>query len=156
MGIKRTPLSFVVSQSKQTVLQSQLGCFKHTLVLFDVTAPSIATFSTFLSSFEAKKVMEFQERVYIGVNHTIIQFHCLTLKDAGGVQKCPVGFRLAASSHRIILWSQKSSNFIPNLNDDRSQISFEVYNVCVAQNLWISEFLIEFFMAWTLATSTTS
>jgi hypothetical protein len=39
----------------------------------------------------------------------------------------------------------KSPNFISNLNDDCSQLSFEVYNVCVAQKLRISEFLIEFF-----------
>ena len=32
-----------------------------------------------------------------------------------------------------------------NLNDDCSQLSFEVYNVSVAQKLPISEFLIEFF-----------
>ena len=50
----------------------------------------------------------------------------------------------------------KSSNFISNLNENCSQLSFEVYNVCVAQNLRISEFLIEFFFAWTLATSATS
>ena len=50
----------------------------------------------------------------------------------------------------------KSPNFISNLNEDCSQLSFEVYNVCVAQNLRISEFLIEFFFAWTLATSATS
>ena len=34
----------------------------------------------------------------------------------------------------------KSSNFISNLNEDCSQLSFEVYNVCVAQKLQISEF----------------
>ena len=39
----------------------------------------------------------------------------------------------------------KSSNFISNLNEDCSQLSFEVYNVCVAQKLRISEFLIDFF-----------
>ena len=39
----------------------------------------------------------------------------------------------------------KSPNFISNVNDDCSQLSFEVYNVCVAQKLRISEFLIEFF-----------
>ena len=31
----------------------------------------------------------------------------LTLKEAGGVQNDPMGFRLAAISHRIMLWSQK-------------------------------------------------
>ena len=31
----------------------------------------------------------------------------LTLKEAGEVQKCPVGFQLAAISHKIMLWSQK-------------------------------------------------
>jgi hypothetical protein len=40
----------------------------------------------------------------------------------------------------------KSSNFISNLNDDCSQLSFEVYNVCVAQKLQISEFFIDFFL----------
>ena len=34
----------------------------------------------------------------------------------------------------------KSSNFISNLNEDCSQLFFEVYNVCVAQKLQISEF----------------
>ena len=38
-----------------------------------------------------------------------------------------------------------SINFISNLNDDCSQLSFELYNVCVAQKLQISEFLIELF-----------
>ena len=42
------------------------------------------------------------------------------------------------------------------MNDDCSYISFEVYNICVAQKLQISEFLIEHFFAWTLATSATS
>ena len=49
----------------------------------------------------------------------------------------------------------KSPNFISNLNDDCSQLSFDVYNICVAQKLRILEFLIEFFLAWTLATSAT-
>ena len=40
----------------------------------------------------------------------------------------------------------KSSNFISNLNDDCFQLSFEVYNVCVAQKLQISEFLIKLFL----------
>ena len=39
----------------------------------------------------------------------------------------------------------KSPNFISNLNDDCSQLSFEVYNICVAQKLRILEFLIKFF-----------
>ena len=34
-------------------------------------------------------------------------FCYLTLKEAGGVQNDPMGFRLAAISHRIMLWSQK-------------------------------------------------
>ena len=62
--------------------------------------------------------------------------------------------------HKIIflfpIFITKSSNFISNLNMDCSQLSFEVYNVCVAQKLRISEFLIEFLFAWTLATSATS
>ena len=52
-------------------------------------------------------------------------------------------------------FTTKSPNFISNLNDDCSQLSFEVYNICVAKKLWILEFLIEFFFAWTLATSAT-
>ena len=52
-------------------------------------------------------------------------------------------------------FTTKSPNFISNLNDDCSQLSFEVYNICVAQKLRILEFLIEFFFAWTLATSAT-
>ena len=36
------------------------------------------------------------------------------------------------------------SFFISNLNDDCSQLSFKVYNACVAQTLKISEFLIDF------------
>ena len=50
----------------------------------------------------------------------------------------------------------KSSNFISNLNDDFSQLSFEVHNVCVAQKLKILENSKQFFLAWTLATSPTS
>jgi hypothetical protein len=42
-------------------------------------------------------------------------------------------------------FSTKVSDFISNLNDNCSQLSFEVYNVFVAQKLPISEFLIEFF-----------
>ena len=57
----------------------------------------------------------------------------------------------------MIFWDRKSKNrfffkffitkspdFISNLNDNCSQLSFEVYNVCVAQKLRISEFLINF------------
>ena len=40
----------------------------------------------------------------------------------------------------------KSCNFISNLNNDCSQLSFEVYNVYVAQKLQISEFLINFYV----------
>jgi hypothetical protein len=43
----------------------------------------------------------------------------------------------------------KSTNFISNLNDDCSQLSFEVHYVFVAQKLRISEFLIGFLFAWT-------
>ena len=53
------------------------------------------------------------------------------------------------------LFITKSSNSISNLNEDCSQLSFEVYNDCVAKKLQISEFLINFFFAWTLATSAT-
>ena len=53
-------------------------------------------------------------------------------------------------------FSTKVSDFISNLNDNCSQLSFQVYNVFVAQKLPISEFLIEFFFAWTLATSAAS
>ena len=35
---------------------------------------------------------------------------------------------------------------ISNVKNDCSQLPFEVYNVCVAQKLRISEFLIEFFL----------
>ena len=50
----------------------------------------------------------------------------------------------------------KSPNFISNLIDDFFQLSFEVYNICVAQKLQISEFLIDFFFAWNLAYSAAS
>ena len=50
----------------------------------------------------------------------------------------------------------KSSNLISNLNDDCSQLSFEVHNVCIARKLQISEFLIEPFFAWIMATLATS
>ena len=43
-------------------------------------------------------------------------------------------------------FSTKVFDFISNLNDNCSQLSFEVYNVFVAQKLPISEFLIEFFL----------
>ena len=69
----------------------------------------------------------------------------------------------------MIFWDRKSQNrfffnffitkspkFISNINNNFSQLSFEVYNICVAQKLWISEFLSKFFFAWTLATSATS
>ena len=39
----------------------------------------------------------------------------------------------------------KSPNFISNINNNFSQLSFEVYNICVAQKLRISEFLNDFF-----------
>ena len=45
----------------------------------------------------------------------------------------------------FIIFIAKFSNFISNLNDYCSQLSFEVYNVFVAKKLRISEFFIEFF-----------
>ena len=58
----------------------------------------------------------------------------------------------------MIFWDRKSQNrfkkkkiitklsdLVSNLNDDGSQLSFEVYNICVAQKLRILEFLINFF-----------
>ena len=53
-------------------------------------------------------------------------------------------------------FSTKVFDFVSNLNDDCSQLSFEVYNVFVAQKLRISEFLIELFFRLDLATSATS
>ena len=55
-----------------------------------------------------------------------------------------------------IFFITKSHNFMSNLNDDCPQLSFEVYNLCVAQKLRISEFFIDFSFAWTLATSANS
>ena len=56
-------------------------------------------------------------------------------------------------NHKIeffsIFFTTKSPNFISNLNNDCSQLSFEVYNVFVAPKLRISEILIEIFFAWT-------
>ena len=40
-------------------------------------------------------------------NFCSIFLHCLTLKDAGGVQKCPVVGRLFVISLMVMLWSQK-------------------------------------------------
>ena len=58
----------------------------------------------------------------------------------------------------MIFWDRKSQNrfffnffitkspkFISNINNNFSQLSFEVYNICVAQKLRISEFLNDFF-----------
>ena len=58
----------------------------------------------------------------------------------------------------MIFWDRKSQNrfffnffitkspkFISNINNNFSQLSFEVYNICVAQKLRISEFLNNFF-----------
>ena len=42
------------------------------------------------------------------------------------------------------------------LKNDCSQLSFQVYNIYVAQKLKISGFLIELFFAWTLITLLTS
>ena len=42
-------------------------------------------------------------------------------------------------------FTTKSPNFISNLNDNCSQLSYEVYNIFVAQKLPISRFLIDFF-----------
>ena len=69
----------------------------------------------------------------------------------------------------MIFWDRKSQNrfffnffitkspkFISNINNNFSQLSFEVYNICVAQKLRISEFLIELFFRLDPATSATS
>ena len=50
----------------------------------------------------------------------------------------------------------KVCNLVSNINDDCSQLSFEVYNVFVAQKLKILENSKHFFHVWTLATSATS
>jgi hypothetical protein len=52
-----------------------------------------------------------------------------------------LGLKIAKSFFFLNFFIANSSNFISNLNDDFSQLSFEVYNVCVAQKLQISEFL---------------
>ena len=51
-------------------------------------------------------------------------------------------------------FSIKSQIF--DFSSEKREISFEVYNDCVAQKLQISEFLIKLFFAWILATSATS
>ena len=50
----------------------------------------------------------------------------------------------------MIFFTTKFSNFVSNMNDDCSQLSFEVHNVFVAQKLPISKSLIDFFFVWTL------
>ena len=52
-------------------------------------------------------------------------------------------------------FSTKVSNFVSKLNDNCSQLSFDVYNIFVAQELPILDFLIIFFSSgpWTLLRS---
>ena len=50
----------------------------------------------------------------------------------------------------------KVCNFVSNINEDCSQLSFEVYNIFVAQKLKILENSKHFFHVWTLATLATS
>ena len=45
--------------------------------------------------------------------------NCLTLKEAGGVQKCPLVRRSPAISHRIVLWSQKFLTLSINISTRR-------------------------------------
>ena len=98
-------------------------------------------------------------------------------------QNVPMGFRLAAIPHRIILfrnlaetdeklqcfWSEnrgiifffnffitKVSYFVSNMNDDFHEASFEVYYVSVSQKLVILEFSPQFFFILTSVTSDTS
>ena len=56
----------------------------------------------------------------------------------------------------FIFFQTKVCNFVSNINEDCSQLSFEVYNVFVAQKLKILENAKHFFHIWTLATSVTS
>ena len=56
----------------------------------------------------------------------------------------------------FIFFKTKVCNFVSNINDNCSQLSFEVYNVFVAQKLKILENSKHFFHVWTLATSATS
>ena len=82
----------------------------------------------------------------------IVLFHHISFffnpKRHGGGPKESMIFwdRKSKKSHFFNFFIKKSCNFISSLNDDYSQLSFEVYNVCVAQKLQISEFLIEFFL----------
>ena len=48
-------------------------------------------------------------------------------------------------------FSTKVSNFVSNLIDNCSQLSFDVYNIFVAQKLPILSFFDQFFFIWTLA-----
>ena len=56
----------------------------------------------------------------------------------------------------FIFFQTKVCNFVSNINEDCSQLSFEVYNIFVAQKLKILENSKHFFHAWTLATLATS
>ena len=56
----------------------------------------------------------------------------------------------------FIFFQTKVCNFVSNINEYCSQLSFEVYNIFVAQKLKILENSKHFFHAWTLATLTTS
>ena len=51
-------------------------------------------------------------------------------------------------------FTTKSPNFISNLNDDCSQLSFEVYNICVAHKLQILLIFIELFKCDEVASCT--
>ena len=56
----------------------------------------------------------------------------------------------------FIFFKTKVCNFISYINDDCSQLSFEVFNVFVAQKLKILENAKRFFHVWTLALLATS
>ena len=64
--------------------------------------------------------------------------------------------RKLKKSEKIFFFCWKLYFFYLNLNCTCSQLSFEVYNIFVAQKLKILENSKHFFHAWTLATLATS
>ena len=96
-------------------------------------------------------VTKFLEYIQKHLKYKVVEsfFYYLDRFSRNSAETEPRPWFFGIENHKIDFFFNffitKSPKFISNINNNFSQLSFEVYNICVAQKLRISEFLNDFF-----------
>ena len=92
-------------------------------------------------------VTKFLDFIHKHLKYKVVIFYYFDRFSRNSAETEPRSFlgSKITKSNFFQLFHNKILFFISNLNDDCSQLSFEVYNICVAQKLQILEIFIELF-----------